>query len=914
MSPEPDDHPTLAHFRQFAEDQLTGDAYDRFASHRTEHPNCARCRVMLARVNDPRPDPVFPGFELLNCGVPIAAGGMGEVFLARELGIGRTVAVKRVHRKFDRVQTEDRARYLSDFVDRFVKEGQLLGRIRHAGVPTVFRLGWADPAGECDPYFAMEYIPDETLRTQLDVAWEDRAELTPDQVNTFLVSFGRVCEAVEYAHQRGTVHLDLKPENITVQKFGAVKVLDWGLSVELAAPTPGMTRLGNGEQDELPEHFGGTADYMPPEQATNRRDEVGCPADIFALGGILCHILTSQPTYTGRRALDRARRGDLADARTRLEARRTQHSELVALALACLAPEPDRRPKIDHVTRTVREILLAPVEKARRAAVEALAVETQLRAAVEGRAAVETQLRIAVEGKAQADRRASKFKLVALAMLSLLLIGVAGVFLVDSIHAAHEGYLAQLDAAFSKVPKYPTEDTAGGEPHPEQREDTARALATAERVVEAVHAQTRAGPQKWTWGFSAPADVRKRLEKLAEDVTAVRAEVAATKLRADTARVFCDAADRARAEHAFHGGTDPVARYGRLGDAGADRARNLLGVFTLIGYDPHATDPPDKKKFPPAYHRAAVVVLDHAFLFDPTPEAKKYLRLADGLDDDDERVKVRECLRAGGTAARRFWGELQKQNRAGEWLAEADPEAVLLLAAALTLEGDPDAAAEVCKRHLGRKSRQPQPGKPDPGKFGDFWVLLTLGVYLTRRGEDAGDLFDRATKVLNLGPKPAIDSAAPAPCRAALRDAVDARRRYAGFLRAATGMPSEQTVSELRAAVETDKADGRLRELLVQALARCGKRAEAVAAAKAWRDHDQTDRTALAYERYLSSPIAPGCGYHAPALADFLAFCDGHRSDAVDRLRVGAILVGGGWLDHPPPVLGTDFLRPPRAE
>jgi tetratricopeptide (TPR) repeat protein len=179
--------------------------------------------------------------------------------------------------------------------------------------------------------------------------------------------FVQVCQAVGFAHSRGIIHRDIKPANVMVGAFGEVQVMDWGLARDLTAQQgadesrspetlpmpvagtdPGQTTDHSGGQasDERTQagQVMGTPAYMAPEQARGAASDAR--ADVFALGGILCAILTGQPPYRGQSALEvfrRARSADLAEANARLEGCGADE-ELVTLCRDCLSPSPADRP------------------------------------------------------------------------------------------------------------------------------------------------------------------------------------------------------------------------------------------------------------------------------------------------------------------------------------------------------------------------------------------------------------------------------------------------------------------------------------------------------------------------------------------------------------------------------------------
>src|SRR5262249_21661327 len=148
---------------------------------------------------------------------------------------------------------------------------------------------------------------------------------------------------------------DLKPANIMVGAFGEVFVVDWGLAKVLgqrstAGPEAGQLKTTRSEHvvgESAAGSVFGTVSYMPPEQAAGRVDELETTADVFAIGALLCEILTGKPPYVrdeGEDLLARARHGDLGPAFLRLD-----HSgvdaELVGLAKHCLAANPGGRPQ-----------------------------------------------------------------------------------------------------------------------------------------------------------------------------------------------------------------------------------------------------------------------------------------------------------------------------------------------------------------------------------------------------------------------------------------------------------------------------------------------------------------------------------------------------------------------------------------
>ncbi len=194
------------------------------------------------------------------------------------------------------------------------------------------------------------------------------------------------------------IHRDLKPSNVMVGSFGEVQVMDWGLAKVLRRggtaddETAGKlsdhetviatARSGSDADRSLAGSVMGTPAYMAPEQARGEIERLDERCDVFALGSMLCEILTGQPAFCGHgsAAIQRlAARGDTADARARLEAC-VADVELIALARDCLATDLEDRPRdAAEVSDRLSSHLASLQERTRRAELER--VEAQARAA-----------------------------------------------------------------------------------------------------------------------------------------------------------------------------------------------------------------------------------------------------------------------------------------------------------------------------------------------------------------------------------------------------------------------------------------------------------------------------------------------------------------------------------------------------
>jgi len=212
----------------------------------------------------------------------IARGGMGRISIARDLRLGRDVALKEI--------LDDS----SDMARRFEREVRITARLQHPSIVSVHEAGrW--PTGE--PFYAMKLVSGKSLDTIID------ASPTLDGRLAVLPSVLAIADAMAYAHRERVIHRDLKPQNVIVGEFGETVVIDWGLAKQLDAPDLFMS----GERVPIdPSQAAGytsageilgTLGYMPPEQAAG--EPVDERADVYAIGAILYHLLAGRPPFTG---------------------------------------------------------------------------------------------------------------------------------------------------------------------------------------------------------------------------------------------------------------------------------------------------------------------------------------------------------------------------------------------------------------------------------------------------------------------------------------------------------------------------------------------------------------------------------------------------------------------------------------
>jgi WD40 repeat protein len=288
---------------------------------------CATCLAMLAVEGPPGLELELPpdigstddlgnrvlhylgDYQLLE---EIGRGGMGVVYRARQVSLGRQVAVKMI--LHGHLASEDQ-------LHRFQMEAATTAQLRHPNIVEVFEVG--EDQGQA--YFAMEFIPGVTLGDRVR-----SGPLPPRECAAYMTVVAR---AVQHAHDLGVLHRDLKPSNILLDQDGRARVTDFGLAKRLGGPSD-LTLSG--------QTFG-TPAYIPPEQVAARRGAVTVRSDVYSLGTILYHLLTGRPPFQGA--------GEAETLRAVLEeepvAPRTIHPgisrDLETICQRCMAKDPARR-------------------------------------------------------------------------------------------------------------------------------------------------------------------------------------------------------------------------------------------------------------------------------------------------------------------------------------------------------------------------------------------------------------------------------------------------------------------------------------------------------------------------------------------------------------------------------------------
>ena len=243
-------------------------------------------------------------------------GGMSEVHLARDLRLHRDVAVK--------VLRADLARDPSFYL-RFRREAQNAAALNHPAIVAVYDTGEAvTPSGPL-PYIVMEYVDGVTLR---DIVHKDG----PMPPRRALEVIADACQALNFSHQHGIIHRDVKPANIMISKTGAVKVMDFGIARAIADGGNSVTQTSA---------VIGTAQYLSPEQA--RGEPVDPRSDVYSLGCVLYEVLTGHPPFVGDTPVSVAYQHVREDPVPPSQRRPGISPELDAVVLKALAKNPDNR-------------------------------------------------------------------------------------------------------------------------------------------------------------------------------------------------------------------------------------------------------------------------------------------------------------------------------------------------------------------------------------------------------------------------------------------------------------------------------------------------------------------------------------------------------------------------------------------
>jgi len=294
---------------------------------------CAKCGATFAPARPPaeadRPKDALVGKTLGGYQIveEIGKGGMGSVYRAKQLALGRVVALKRLSTELTDEQ----------FIMRFLTEARAAAKLSHPNVVQVYDVGRERGVH----YIAMEYVEGRSLeaRIKTDGAIEPReaVEIGID-----------VAKALACARMSNIVHRDIKPDNVLLSNAGQVKVADFGLAKVIDEPSLGFTQENSGL---------GTPHYMAPEQATDAKG-ADHRADIYALGATLYHALVGRPPFIGPSALKIVQQHEKETAIPPCEYNPDIPESLCNVLAKMMAKSPDDRyQEPEDVIRALKNVL-----------------------------------------------------------------------------------------------------------------------------------------------------------------------------------------------------------------------------------------------------------------------------------------------------------------------------------------------------------------------------------------------------------------------------------------------------------------------------------------------------------------------------------------------------------------------------
>jgi Tol biopolymer transport system component len=258
-------------------------------------------------------------YEIL---APIGAGGMGEVYRAKDPRLGREVAIKVLPPSF--AQDPDRLK-------RFEQEARAAGVLNHPGITAVYDIG---TAADQSPYIVTELLEGETLRSRLGAGAVSVRKATEYAV--------QIAKGLAAAHEKGIVHRDLKPENLFLTNDGRVKILDFGLAkLKIEGGESGQTDMNTVSGGTQPGVVLGTMGYMAPEQV--RGKPADRRSDLFAFGTILYEMLSGQRAFRGDTAADTITSILTKEPPDLSQANRDVHPGLDRIVRHCLEKNPEER-------------------------------------------------------------------------------------------------------------------------------------------------------------------------------------------------------------------------------------------------------------------------------------------------------------------------------------------------------------------------------------------------------------------------------------------------------------------------------------------------------------------------------------------------------------------------------------------
>jgi serine/threonine-protein kinase len=274
----------------------------------------------------------------------LSRGAMGRIHPATDRHLLRHVALKRLDMQYAKEPF---------YRNGFVAEAQITGQLEHPNIVPVHELAVGAP-GDPEvpaPYFTMKLVQGVSLHKWLR---DPRFPVgSTERLEEGLDILVKVCDAVGYAHHRGVIHRDLKPDNIMVAGFGQVYVMDWGLA-RLTKTRPASEGIS---QMDAPGPVG-TPGYMPPEQARGNPDEMDERSDVFGLGAVLFEIVCGKlPFGPGRDPAALIAQAQAGDVIPIDEAAASVGVSSRLRAIVARATAPDKRDRYQSVVELQRDVV-----------------------------------------------------------------------------------------------------------------------------------------------------------------------------------------------------------------------------------------------------------------------------------------------------------------------------------------------------------------------------------------------------------------------------------------------------------------------------------------------------------------------------------------------------------------------------
>ncbi len=272
----------------------------------------ARLRTAPSSTSGGGPLPELVGRYVIEA--ELGRGGMGVVYRARDPELQRTVAIKMIL---------DVERAGPTGVERFQREARAAALLRHPGIVSLLEVG--EHAGK--PYLVMDYVEGRPL----DEAHGEERSISPRRMAEILLG---LCLALDHAHENGVVHRDVKPQNVIIDGRGEPHLVDFGLAMLADGDESDLTKTGQ---------MMGTPNYVAPEQAAGKKEDVGPRADVHSVGAVLYWALTGHPPYEGNTVLEVMTKIFTVDPVPPRRLDPSVHPDLETIALRCLEKKPERR-------------------------------------------------------------------------------------------------------------------------------------------------------------------------------------------------------------------------------------------------------------------------------------------------------------------------------------------------------------------------------------------------------------------------------------------------------------------------------------------------------------------------------------------------------------------------------------------